>query len=575
MTLGVSARNTTRPPLRSSTVQRSILTSSSRAAPHTAGLTEVDTSDEFKAMNPISLSKPDFDDPRSAHGSKSTSSILRALAVFQICRIRFLVKNADTLLNISSKVFGTTITNRIMKHTFFRHFCAGEDSVGMMPVIDMLKKNNIYPILDYAAENEADDDNNSQGILSSIGEGGEGIFSQPPFNQPARTYDYKSELDCDDHVEIFKSCIRSVQDVSHTNGFAALKVTALGNPELLERMSDVIVEVKRLFAKFDEKNCGFITRAEFIKCYETNFVTDDDNLEEVIETLDPNNTGMIDYIAFAKMFTPYELPMYTQKCRDIGPLALVTPSNEEIALMKKMSERLHTLAEEAEKCGTKLLIDAEHMKYQPAIDSLVLELQQKFNNKETTKRPVIFNTYQCYLKDMPERMLTDLKRAERFSFHFAAKLVRGAYMVHERKRAKQMNYPSPIHDTAMDTHKCYDQCIEILLRHRYQNGPGLEVMIATHNKQSIEKAVELMNELNFNPSDGCIHFAQLYGMSDNLTFTLGKHGYNAFKYLPYGQVHEVMPYLLRRAQENGDMLGNSGSEISLLQKELKNRFLGK
>lgn len=174
MTLGASARNAMRPLLRSSSVQRSIITSSSRAAPHTAGLTEVDTSDEFKAMNPICLSKPDFDDPRSAHGSKSTSSILRALAVFQICRIRFLVKNADTLLNISSRVFGTTITNGIMKHTFFRHFCAGEDSVGMMPVIDMLKKNNIYPILDYAAENEADDDNNSQGILSSIGEGGEG-----------------------------------------------------------------------------------------------------------------------------------------------------------------------------------------------------------------------------------------------------------------------------------------------------------------------------------------------------------------------------------------------------------------
>ena len=304
----------------------------------------------------------------------------------------------------------------------------------------------------------------------------------------------------------------------------------------------------------------------------SNFLTDDGNLAEVLETLDPDCIGMIDYISFAQMITPYTLGTFTNRCKDVGPLALVTPSEEEIVLMKKMSQRLDTLAEEAVKCGTKLLIDAEHCKYQPAIDSLVLELQQKFNSKETTDRPFIFNTYQCYLKDMPDRMNVDLKRSERFSFHFAAKLVRGAYMVGERKRAKKMGYPSPIHDSAFETHKCYDDCIEILLRHRSKNGPGLEVMIATHNKSSIEKAVDLMNELGLNPSDECIHFAQLYGMSDNLTFTLGKHGYNAFKYLPYGQVHEVMPYLLRRAQENGDMLGNASTETSLLREELKKRI---
>ena len=94
-----------------------------------------------------------------------------------------------------------------------------------------------------------------------------GIFTLPPFNQPARVYDYKSEKDCDDHVEIFKSCIRSVRDVSPTRGFAALKVTALGNPELLERMSTMIVEVKNLFSKFDQKGSGLISREEFVRCY--------------------------------------------------------------------------------------------------------------------------------------------------------------------------------------------------------------------------------------------------------------------------------------------------------------------
>jgi len=384
-------------------------------------------------------------------------------------------------------------------------------------------------------------------------------------------YDYKSESQCDKHVDVFKDCIHSVRDVSPTHGFAALKVTALGNPKLLERMSTMIVEVKRLFAKFDRKGNGLISREEFVSCYEEYFHADT-KLSEILEHLVDKSNGMIDYISFSEMFTSYTLHSFTLKCKDIGPLALATPSEEEVLLMKKMSERLHTLAEEAAFCGTKLLIDAEHLKYQPAIHNLVLELQMKYNDKEQTERPVIFNTYQCYLKDTTDRVVTDLKRAERHNFHFAAKLVRGAYMVHERQRAEELKCPSPIHGTANDTHQCYDEVIEILLNHRVQ-GPGLEFMVATHNKESIEKAVTLMNELGLNPNDESVHFAQLYGMSDNLTFTLGNHGYSSFKYLPYGKVHEVVPYLVRRAQENGDLLGgNCSTELDLLQTELKKRL---
>lgn len=153
----------------------------------------------------------------------------------------------------------------------------------------------------------------------------------------------------------------------------------------------------------------------------------------------------------------------------------------------------------------------------------------------------------------------------------AAKLVRGAYMVHERQRAKDMSYPSPIHDTIDDTHRCYDEAVKILLEYRKKHGPGLEVMIASHNKMSIEKTVQLMAEIGLDATDSTVHFAQLYGMADNLTFPLGSHGYNAFKYLPYGEVQEVLPYLLRRAQENGDMLGNAKSEVELLKNELRKR----
>mmetsp|Transcript_4162 Transcript_4162/g.9343 ORF Transcript_4162/g.9343 Transcript_4162/m.9343 type:complete len:609 (-) Transcript_4162:253-2079(-) len=515
---------------------------------------------------PSSPSRINFSDSVSAHGSKTTLDLFRAIAVFKACQLEFLVKHAEALLNASRTLLGSTLTNSLVKYTFFRHFCAGENSADMKPVIHMLEQNNIGPILDYAAESEGGKDDDA------ISDGEDGIFTQPPFNQPARVYDYKSEKDCDRHVQIFKKCIRSVRDVSPTHGFAALKVTALGNPELLERMSTVIVEVKNLFSKFDRKGTGLICREDFIHCYEKYFYADDQKLTKIIRLLDPNNTGMIDCISFSQLLTPCKLPNFTQKCKEIGPLALATPSSDEIILMKAMRERLHTLAKDAVYCGTKLLIDAEHAKYQPAIDNLVLELQQKYNARDRTERPFIFNTYQCYLKDSAERITTDLKRSERFSFHFAAKLVRGAYMVHERERAKKNNLPSPIHDTAENTHRCYDEVIELLLRHRARHGPGLEIMIATHNKESIERAVSLMSELDIGPSDESVHFAQLYGMSDNLTFTLGNHGYNAFKYLPYGEVQEVVPYLVRRAQENGDMLGNAGTEVSLLLDELRKRY---
>ena len=129
--------------------------------------------------------------------------------------------HAESLLNLSTKILGRTITNSLVRHTFFNHFCAGTNSVDMKPVIDKLQECNIGPILDYAAESEEEEDDNTEGI----------IFTQPPFNQPARIYDYKSESECDKHVQVFMDCIHSVRDVSaEHNGFAALKVTALGNP---------------------------------------------------------------------------------------------------------------------------------------------------------------------------------------------------------------------------------------------------------------------------------------------------------------------------------------------------------
>lgn len=196
---------------------------------------------------------PDFNDFQATFETKKTKELIRATLVYSLCSIQLIVDNAEPLLKFTRKVFGDTITDAILKQTLFGHFCAGEDEQRLQPAIAELRRNGIGGILDYAAE-------------SDIEPTPQNLQQVPEFVQPARVYDYESESACDRHVEVFRSCIRSVANVS-PDGFAAIKVTALGNPKLLERMSIAITESKNLFAKFDEDGNGFINRSEFEKGY--------------------------------------------------------------------------------------------------------------------------------------------------------------------------------------------------------------------------------------------------------------------------------------------------------------------
>jgi proline dehydrogenase len=178
-----------------------------------------------------------------------------------------------------------------------------------------------------------------------------------------------------------------------------------------------------------------------------------------------------------------------------------------------MYDRGRLLGEEAAKSGVRLLIDAEQKRYQPAIDNLVLELQRQFNGSD---KPIIYNTYQCYLQDSPERLQTDVERSERFNYHFGAKLVRGAYMESERELAEAVGDPDPIHPTIEETHECYNNSVDYLLRHSAKSDLNVEIMCATHNEASITKAIESMNDYGIDRRSSTLCFAQLYGMSDAL-----------------------------------------------------------
>ncbi len=189
--------------------------------------------------NPI----PDFDNARIAFESKSTHELVRAAACFSACKIPLLVDNAERLLRTSRNLFGGTFVDNMLKETLYGHFCAGQDQKRIQPVMNTLRDAGVGSILDYAAEND----------------------DQPKSPQPnAREYDYESEAMCDQHVSTFLQCIRDVAaNTNSSDGYAAIKVTALGNPKLLARLSTAIVEAKRLFSIFDGNGDGLITRQEF------------------------------------------------------------------------------------------------------------------------------------------------------------------------------------------------------------------------------------------------------------------------------------------------------------------------
>jgi len=496
----------------------------------------------------------DFQNSQANFSAKTTAQVLRATIVYQFCKFPLLVKNADYLLRISRSLLGDTITDNFLKATFFGQFCAGEDEQTIQPVMEYLNSNGIGGILDYAAEND-------------IHPG----MSKQDNDFPGTSYDYESEAACDVHVEAFRSCIRSVAKVA-PDGFAALKITALGNPKLLERMSHALKQAEKLFSNLDTNRDGVVSRQEFKDGYRYYFTNVDEKLPELLELLDPCDTGTVDYITWTKLFTPQDLPRLIANLHGNGTLPNATLTEEELKLMEVMFHRAYKVADEAVKCGTKILVDAEQTRFQPAIDTLVFHLQQKFNSTETAKSPVIFNTYQCYLKDTVQRLRMDVERSERFSYHFGAKLVRGAYMESEKASAAMLHYPSPIHETVEDTHMCYNDSVEFLIRKSVESNREIEVMCATHNENSIRRAIQLMGELGIAKDSHSVYFGQLFGMSDNLTFNLGKHGYRTYKYVPYGEVKQVMPFLMRRAQENSSVLGNAKRELEFLKAEVWRRM---
>lgn len=241
--------------------------------------------------------------------------------------------------------------------------------------------------------------------------------------------------------------------------------------------------------------------------------------------------------------------------------AALTP--EEAAEYQRLHDRADAIFKRGYELGVPVLIDAEHSWIQPMLDDLVIEMSRKYNKGKA----IVQNTYQMYRHDSLERLKAHHQLMKAEGLQFGLKIVRGAYMEVERARAAQMGYPSPIQPDKEATDRDYDAAIHYLL----DNGDTIDFMAATHNRESTALLARLLQERGLKEKAANVYFAQLYGMSDNLTYNLADAGYHVVKYVPYGAVKTMMPYLLRRAEENSSVKGQSSRELLLIKEEIKRR----
>ncbi|XP_061554857.1 proline dehydrogenase 1, mitochondrial [Phycodurus eques] len=534
----------------------------------------------------------DFNNTEEAYKSKSNVELLRSLLVFKLCTVDVLVDKNKELMDLSKKVLGQWLFEKLMKMTFYGQFVAGEDHNAIKPLIQKNQAFGVGAVLDYSVEEDLTQEEAEKKEMDSC-------VSQAEKESPgadhrekkykahrqfsdrrggvisARTYFYADEVKCDNQLETFINCIKASGGAS-ADGFSAIKMTALGRPQFLLQFSEVLVKWKQFF-KFLAAQQGKSEMTALEQKLEPGQLKESlarlgvaakDDIENWFTGLS-GTIDMLDWNSLIDDTTKISnlLMVPNLETGQLEPL-LSTFTAEEERQMKRMLQRVDILANHAMEHGVRLMVDAEQTYFQPAISRLTLEMQRKFN----TEKPIIFNTYQCYLREAYDNVTVDVELSRREGWYFGAKLVRGAYMYQERARAEEIGYEDPINPDYEATNRMYHKCLEYLLED-IDHGRKSNIMVATHNEDTVKFTLEKMNVMGLSPTENKVYFGQLLGMCDQISFPLGQAGFPVYKYVPYGPVDEVIPYLSRRAQENRGFMKGSQRERSLLWKELKRRLL--
>ncbi|XP_039233652.1 proline dehydrogenase 1, mitochondrial isoform X4 [Drosophila yakuba] len=537
-----------------------------------------------------------FNDPIAAFKSKTTGELIRAYLVYMICSSEKLVEHNMTLMKLARNLLGQKLFVLLMKSSFYGHFVAGENRHTIVPALERLRSFGVKPILDYSVEEDiTQEEAEKREVESSVSSAGdkkeEGSMPQYHVDKSfadrrykvssARTYFYLNEATCERNMEIFIKCLEAVSGATFGTGITAIKLTALGRPQLLLQLSEVIMRTRKYMEDMVGGQGNVLTHHKTIKDLEKYYATLGDNkdVKEFLNNVTSDKEGILHLFPWSgivdedsQLSDTFRVPdPQTGQMRRL--ISQIPPKEEE--MFRNMIRRLNTIVKAAADLDVRIMVDAEQTYFQPAISRITLEMMRKYNKDKA----IVFNTYQCYLRETFREVNTDLEQAKRQNFYFGAKLVRGAYMDQERDRAKSLGYPDPVNPTFEATtemyHKTLSECLRRikLMKDCDDDARKIGIMVASHNEDTVRFAIQQMKEIGISPEDKVICFGQLLGMCDYITFPLGQAGYSAYKYIPYGPVEEVLPYLSRRAQENKGVLKKIKKEKRLLLSEIRRRLM--
>eukprot|EP00058_Branchiostoma_floridae_P003233 XP_002588721.1 hypothetical protein BRAFLDRAFT_100222 [Branchiostoma floridae] len=294
----------------------------------------------------------------------------------------------------------------------------------------------------------------------------------------------------------------------------------------------------------------------------------DNNTQYYVDTIRSTTDILAQHGAHARLFqmrlTSF---MHAQLLVTLSQHLTDHPTSTELSV-EHLSTGLCDDNKQAEACNVRMLVDAEYTSMRPAITRLVLAMMYKCNRT----RPLVWNTYQCYLKSAYNSAVEDMALARQLGFCFGIKIVRGAYMEHERAVARQQGYEDPIHSTYDDTGSMYHRVLDETLQYvKDSQGEQVNVIVATHCEDTIKHAVRRMQALGLPKNDRRICFGQQYGMADQISYHLAGAGYAVYKSVPVGPLHTTIAYLNRRAQENRTALRGFRQENRLLWAEMGRR----
>nr|ADC67082.1 proline dehydrogenase isoform 2 [Leptinotarsa decemlineata] len=543
--------------------------------------------------DPLDIS---FQDAKAAFKSKTNFELIRAYVVYTLCSFESLVTHNMKLMKLAKDVLGEKLFILLMKATFYGHFVAGEDQVKIRPTLERLRSFGVKPILDYSVEEDlSQEEAEKLEVEASVPEAGdeanvEGSLKQYHVDktfadrrykvQSARTYFYLNEATCERNMETFIRCLEAIAGATYGTGITAIKLTALGRPQLLLQLSEVIMRARQYMTEIVGGEGNVLSHHLEHEDLEAKFekIQDKESLRKFLKQVTYDKQGVLHLFPWSgiiddnqELSTTFRVPDL-KSGRMIRLITQLSPKEEE--MFRNMIRRMNTIVKAAQDMDVRIMVDAEQTYFQPAITRITLEFMRKYNKDKA----IVFNTYQCYLRNALSEVATDLEQAKRQNFYFGAKLVRGAYLEQERARAAAMGYPDPTNPSFEATSEMYHNTLtECLRRVKAFKEKGedkkIAIMVASHNEDTVRFAIEKMKEFGIEPSDKVICFGQLLAMCDYITFPLGQSGYSAYKYIPYGPVNEVLPYLSRRAHENKGVLKKIKKEKSLLSKEILRRLV--